>query len=75
MNIQILVKYYDKTLAIFLFQNLNFTCCQSYLLLLMLDPVGPIFQRIRSQTNRTYFAVAFDGNGIPLKLDEHVVPL
>lgn len=28
MNIQILVKYYDKTLAIFLFQNLNFTCCR-----------------------------------------------
>jgi len=76
MNIQILVKYYDKTLAIFLFQYLNFTCCQSYLsglLLLMLDPVGPIFERIRSQTNWTYFAVAFDG--IPLKLDEHVVPL
>jgi hypothetical protein len=54
------MKYYDKTLAIFLFINLNVTCCQSYfsyLLLLMLDPLGPIFERIRrSQTDRAHAA-------------------
>jgi hypothetical protein len=56
-NIQILMKYYDKSLAIFLFINLNVTCCQSYfscLLRLMLDSLGPIFERIRSQTHWNY---------------------